>query len=148
MTKFAKSKAGSFLYKKASGEKEQKMLATALPLVETAVVTTVRVATTEKQNLSRREKNTIERQDLIPAVIGIASGSYLNKKAFGLAEDIGKKLDSKKVKDIDKITNATKVLTPIFTTCVLLRLVTPTISAFVSGEIEEKKAKKNLDVKV
>lgn len=147
LTKFAKSGVGTSLYKFASEEKGQKLLAVSLPLAETVVVTATRIATIERQDLSRREKNIIERQDLIPAVVGVTTGSFLNKKVFELGKDIGNKLDTNKVKDIDKIKSAIKVSLPIFTTCMLLRLFLPITAAFVSSKIEDKKAEKKLDVK-
>lgn len=147
LTKFAKSGIGTSLYKFASEEKGQRLLATTLPLAETVVVTATRVATVERQDLSRREKNMIERQDVIPAVVGVTTGSFLNKKVFELGKDIGNKLDSSKVKDIDKIKSAIKVSLPIFTTCMLLRLVLPITAALVSSKIEDKKAEKKLDIK-
>lgn len=148
LTKFAESKVGFSFYKWASGNKEQKLLDTAIPLVETALVTTTRVLTTERQNLSRREKNMIERQDVIPAVVGIGIGSCLNKKVFEIGENIGDRLDTVKITDSSKIKNAIKVLGPIVSTCMLLRFVLPIASAFVSSKIEDKKASQKLDIKV
>ena len=148
LTKVANSSAGTSFYKWASGDKEQKLLATALPVTETAIVTATRMATVERQKgMTRREKNMVKRQDGIPALFGILVGSYLNKKVFEFSDSIGKKLDTSQVKNAGKIKSALKVITPIFSTCLLMRLVLPTVAAFMSSKIEDKKEKK-LDIKV
>lgn len=143
LTKFAESGAGSSFYKWASGDKGQKLCATALPIVETALVTATRMITVEKQKgMTRREKNMVKRQDGIPALFGIAIGSFLNKKVFELSDSIGKKLDTSQVKNVEKIQGALKVITPIFTSCLLMRLFLPTVAAFTSSKIEDRKEKK------
>ena len=147
LSKVANSDIGTSFYKWSTGKKEEKLLCIGLPLVETAIATTSRVISTEKQKLSRREKNVLQAGHIVPAVIGITAGAFLNKKVFDISENIGNYLDPNKVKDLDKIKGAIRVATPIFTTALLLRLVLPTLTAFITGEIEEKKAKKRLDIK-
>ena len=148
LSKMANSTVGTSFYKWSPGKKEEKLLCIGLPLVETAIATTSRVISTEKQKLSRREKNVLQAGHIVPAVVGITTGAFLNKKVFDLSESIGKCLDPNKVKDLDKVKGAIRVATPIFTTALLLRLILPTLTAFVTGEIEENKAKKKLDIKV
>lgn len=147
LTKVAKSNVGSSFYKWATSDKGQKLLCIGLPLAETAVATTTRVVATEKLKISRREKNVLQGQNIVPAVVGITAGAFLNKKVFELSENIGKNLDPNKVKNIDLVKGAVKVLGPIATTCMLMRLVLPVATAFVTSKIEDKKAKNKLDVK-
>ena len=147
LTKFAKSDVGTNLYKWGTSEKGKKFLCTSLPLMETALATGSRVVATEKQKLPRREKNVLQWQNIIPAIVGITVGSQLNRKAFDLVDGIEKHLDPEKVKDMHKITEALKVLGPIVITASLMRLALPVITAFISGEIEERRAKKRLDIK-
>ena len=118
-----------------------------MPLIETGLATASRVYATEKQDLSRREKNILQAGHIVPAIFGIGIGTFLNKKVYDMADNITKYLDPNKVKDIPKINNALKVGLPIFTTALLMRLALPVITAFVTGEIEEHKAKKKLDIK-
>ena len=140
--KFAKSKIGTKMYKWAAGEKGQKWLCETLPTLETVFATSAYVYATEKQKLSRREKNVLQWQNVIPALIGIAAGTYLNRQVFKLGEGIIKHLDKEVIPDAHKIMGAIRVATPIATTAVLMRFLLPVATAYVSGEIEESKSRR------
>ena len=149
INKFATSAMGTKLYKWAASEKGQKWLCESLPTLETITATSCYIYATERQDLSRREKNVLQWQNVIPAVIGILVGSYLNKKVFKFGENIIKNLKPEVIPDAHKIMGAIKVATPIATTAMLMRFILPVATAFASGEIEEYKSKKKkLDVKV
>ncbi len=147
LTNFANTRVGENLYRWGTSETGKGFLCTKMPLVETAVATASRVYATEKQDLSRREKNVLQAGHIVPAVFGIGVGSALNKKAYDVADKITENLDPKKVKDIPQIGNALKVALPIFSTAILMRLALPIVTSLASGEIEEYKAKKKLDIK-
>ena len=149
LEKFATSKVGTKLYKWSSSEKGQKWLYETLPTLETVVATSCYVYATEKQKLSRREKNVLQWQNVLPAIVGIAAGTYLNRKVFNFGEQIIKNLKPELVPDAHKIMGGIRVATPIFTTALLMRFLFPVATAFISGEIEERRAQKNkkLDVK-
>ena len=147
LTKFAKSGIGTTLYKWGTSEKGKEFLCVGMPLIDTVLATGSRVYATEKQKLPRREKNILQAGHIVPAIFGLGIGSVLNKKVFGMAESISKYLDPKKVKDVDKVKTAIQVLAPMLTMATLMRFALPVATAFVSGEIEEKKAKKKLDIK-
>ena len=147
--KFAKSSIGTKLYKWAASEKGSKFCATTLPTLESLTATSLYVIATESQkNLDRREKNVLQWQNVIPGLLGITLGTYLNKKAFDFGEKIIQKLDPKKVPDSHKIHGAIRVAGSVVMTAMLMRWILPVATAFVSGEIEERRAqKKKLDVK-
>lgn len=148
LTKVAESSTGQNFFRWATTEKGKGFLCIKLPLIETGIATASRVYATEKQkSLSRREKNILDAGHIVPAIFGILIGSKLNKKVYNMADNITKYLDPKKVKDIPKINNALKVGLPIFTTALLMRLALPVATAFITGEVEEHKAKKKLDMK-
>lgn len=147
LTKFAKSSLGSELYRWGTSEAGKMFLCTKMPLIETGLATASRVYATEKQDLSRREKNVLQAGHIVPAIFGISIGSVLNKKVYNLADKVVENLDPKKVSEIPKIKSALRVCLPIFSTALLLRLIFPVATAFVTGEIEEHKAKKKLDIK-
>ena len=147
LVNFAKSNVGTNLYKWGASEAGKMFLCTKMPLIETGLATASRVYATEKQDLSRREKNVLQAGHIVPAIFGISIGSVLNKKVYDLSDNIVKGLDSNKVKDIPKIKSALRVGLPLFSTAFLMRLALPVATAFVSGEIEEHKAKKKLDIK-
>ena len=140
---FARSKVGTKLYKWAASEKGQQFLYKQMPNIESVVSVGLYCAATERQkNLSRREKNVLQWQNVLPGIVGISLGSYLNKKVYNFGESIMKYVDPSKVKDVHKIRGALAVLLPI-----VMRYISPTVTAFVSGEIEERRNKKKLDVK-
>ena len=145
---FAKSKVGTKLYKWSASEKGRKFLCNTLPTLETAVATTCYVVSTEKQKgLDRREKNILQWQNIIPGLVGMATGTYLNKKVFTFGDKIIEHIDPKKVPDAHKIMGAVRVALPLTTTALLMRWFLPVATAFVSGEIEERRSKKSkLDV--
>ena len=148
LTKFAKSGVGTNLYKWGTSEKGKKWLCESLPLIETGIATATRVYATEKQKLNRREKNILQAGHIVPAIFGIGIGSLLNKKVYDFGSKVGDYLDPKKVGDVKKVKGAIQVLGPICTTAFLMRFALPVITAVVSGEVAEKRAKKKLDVKV
>ena len=149
LEKFATSRVGTRLYEWASSEKGQKWLYESLPTLETVVATSCYVYATERQKLSRREKNVLQWQNILPALVGMAVGTYLNRKVFSFGEKIIKNLKPELVPDAHKIMGGIRVATPIFTTALLMRWALPVTTAFISGEIEEYKSKKNkkLDIK-
>lgn len=148
LTGIAKSGAGQNFFRWAATEKGKSSLCTGMPLAETVIATASRVYATEKQkNLSRREKNVLDAGHTIPAVFGVLIGSKLNKKVYDMAGKISDSLDPKKVDNIPLVKNALRVALPLFSTAILMRLVLPVTTSFVTGEIEEYKAKKKLNVK-
>ena len=147
VNRFAKSKIGTKLYKWAASEKGQKWLSTTLPTLETVAATGMYVVATEHQKkLDRREKNVLQWQNVITGALGVVLGTYLNKKVFAFGDKIIEHLDPKKVPDIHKAQGAVRVLLPIATTALVMRWILPVATAFVSGEIEEHKSKKKLNV--
>lgn len=147
LVKFANSNVGENLYRWGSTSKGKQFLCQSLPLIDTALATASRVYATEKQDLSRREKNVLQAGHIVPAIFGIGIGSVLNRKVYSLADKVAEKLDPKKVKDIPKIRGALRVGLPLLSTALLMRLVLPVATSFVSGEIEERRAKKKLNLK-
>ena len=147
---FAKTKTGTKFYKWAASEKGQRFTSTTLPTLESVISGVIYVGATEYQkNLDRREKNVLQWQNVLSSCIGIALGSYLNKRAFDFGEKIIKRLDSKKVPDAHKINGAVRVGGSLLVTATLMRWVLPVVTAYISGEVEEYRAKKNkLDIKV
>ena len=147
LTSFANSKVGTSLYKWGTSESGKGFLCTKMPLIETGLATLSRVYATEKQDLSRREKNVLQAGHIVPAIFGIGIGSFLNKKVYNFADKISKHLDPNKVKEIPKIKSALQVMLPIFTTALLMRLILPTATAIVSDRVEDKKEKKKINLR-
>ena len=145
---FAKTEVGTRFYKWAASEKGQKFTATTLPTLESVAAGVCYVAATECQkNLDRREKNVLQWQNVLSSICGITIGSYLNKKAFDFGEKVIKHLDPNKVPDLHKSQGAIRVLGSIVLTALTMRFAMPVITAFASGEIEERRSKNKLDIK-
>ena len=144
---FAKTEAGTKLYKWAASPKGEKFLCNTMPTLETILSTAIYVASTEKQKkLNRREKNVLQWQNVLSGVLGATLGTILNKKVFAFGDKIIENLDPTKIEDPHKIRGAIRVLTPILMTAVLMRFALPTATAYVSGVIEENRGqKKKLD---
>ena len=145
---FAKTKTGTKLYKWAASEKGQKWLCNSLPTCETALSTMIYIGSTEYQkNLDRREKNVLQWQNVLSGLLGITIGTFLNRKVFDFGDKIIANLDPKKVPDAHKIMGAVRVALPLLTTAMLMRYALPVVTAYISGVIEEHRAKaKKLDV--
>ena len=145
---FAKTKTGTKLYKWAASEKGQKWLCNSLPTCETILSTAIYVASTEHQkNLERREKNVLQWQNVLSGVLGATIGTVLNRKVFAFGDKIIANIDPKKVPDAHKIMGAVRVSLPLISTALLMRFALPVITAYVSGVIEEYRAKnKKLDI--
>ena len=145
----AKTKPVSKFYKWASKEENIAKINKATPLIESTFATACYVAATERQkNLDRREKNVLQYQNIIPAIVGISISAYLNKVVTNFGDKIIKHLEPDKIKDVHKIIGAIRVLLPITITVSMLRFASPVLAAYLSGEIEEYRAKKNkLDIK-
>ena len=145
---FAKTKTGTKLYKWAASEKGQKWLCNSLPTCETALSTMIYIGSTEYQkNLDRREKNVLQWQNVLSGLLGITIGTFLNRKVFDFGDKIIANLDPKKVPDAHKIMGAVRVALPLLTTAMLMRFALPVVTAYISGVIEEYRAKnKKLDI--
>lgn len=139
---FAKSKTGVKLYKWAASPKGQKFTATTLPTIESAFATSMYIIATDRQkNLDKREKNILQWQNVLSGVIGIVLGTYLNNKIFDFGEEIIGHLNAEKIPDVHKISGAIRVASSILITAFLMRFILPTVTAYISGVIEEQKAK-------
>lgn len=143
----ANSKFGTRFFKWTDTPKGKDFMSNNLPNLQTFVATSCYTVATERQDLDRRRKNLLHIQNWTPAIIGMAIGTYLNKQVSKFGDKIIKNLDSKQISNMHKIIGAIKFILPICTTALLMRLALPVFTAFASGEIEEYKAKKKLDVK-
>ena len=146
---FAKTKTGTKLYKWAASEKGTRFLCNTLPTCETILSTAIYVASTEHQkNLDRREKNVLQWQNVLSGVLGATIGTILNRKVFAFGDKIISHVDPKKVPDAHKIMGAIRVSLPLFSTALLMRWLLPVATAYLSGELEEYRARnKKLDIK-
>lgn len=149
LERFAKSKTGQKVYKWACKPKSEEFLNSSLPQIETGLSTLCYIVSTERQkNLDRDEKNVLQIQNVGSGAIGIAIGSAANRKVGKFGEEVIKHLDTKKVdpKSIRQISTGIRIILPIVSTALLMRLVLPTITAGLSGKIMDRvREKRKLD---
>lgn len=149
LEKVANSNVGTKFFKWADTPNGTNFLNNTLPTLETFLATSCYTVAVENQDLDRRRKNLLHFQNWVPAIIGMGVGTYLNRKVSKFGDKIIKHLDPQQIPNTHKIISATKVMLPICTTMILMRLFLPVITAFASGEVEEYKAKKKrLDLNV
>lgn len=148
---FATSKVGQKVYKWACEPKSEKFLNNNLPQIETILSTACYVWSTSRQkNIDKEQRDLLQIQNIGSGILGVGVGAYLNRKVGKYTEKVIKDLDTTKIdpKSIRKISTGLRVGLPILTTAVLMRLVTPTVLAFVSGKMMDKKREnQKLDTK-
>lgn len=147
----ASSKTGQKVYKWACEPKSEKFLNNNLPQIETVLSTACYMWSTARQkNIEKDQRDLLQIQNLGSGILGVGLGAYLNRKIGKYTEKVIKDLDSNKIdpKSIRKISTGLRVGLPILTTAVLMRLVTPTVLAFISGKMMDKKREnQKLDIK-
>ena len=148
---FFESKTIQSFYKKACDPKYDAFFNNALPTIETAVSTSFYCLATEKQDgIPRAQKNVLQWQNILSGVAGMAIGSVLNRKVTGFANKLIPLIDKEHVEDVHKVIAGTKVVLPLITTALLMRLVLPVIVAQTSTIIEDHrraKKKQKIDMK-
>ena len=151
---FAKSKTGQKIYKWACERKSEHFLNNTLPQVETVLSTACYVWSTAKQkNIEKDQRDLLQIQNVGSGLIGLAIGSWANRKVGKLGEDIIKDLDPKKLdpKAIRKISTGLRVGLPIMSTAIVMRFLLPSLLAGFSGKLmdkaREKRQQQKLDIK-
>lgn len=151
---FAKSKTGQKIYKWTCEPKSEHFLNNTLPQVETVLSTACYVWSTAKQkNIEKDQRDLLQIQNIGSGLIGLAIGSWANRKVGKLGEDIIKDLDPKRLdpKAIRKISTGLRVGLPIMSTAIVMRFLLPSLLAGFSGKLmdkaREKRQQQKLDIK-
>ena len=148
---FFESKTMQKFYKKACDPKHDTFFNNTLPTLESVASTLCYIVSTEKQNgIPREQKNVLQWQNVLSGVAGVAIGSVLNRKVTGFANKLIPLINKEHIEDVHKVIAGTKVVLPLITTALLMRLVMPVVVAQASTMIEDhRRAKKNqkIDVK-
>ena len=148
---FFESKTMQKFYKKACDPKHDAFFNNTLPTLESVASTLCYIVSTEKQDgIPREQKNVLQWQNVLSGVAGVAIGSVLNRKVTGFANKLIPLINKEHIEDVHKVIAGTKVVLPLITTALLMRLVMPVVVAQASTMIEDhRRAKKNqkIDVK-
>lgn len=148
---FFESKTMQKFYKKACDPKHDTFFNNTLPTLESVASTICYVVATEKTgDIPREQKNVLQWQNVLGGVAGVAIGSVLNRKVTGFANKLIPLINKEHIEDVHKVITGTKVVLPLITTALLMRLVMPVIVAQASTMIEDhRRAKKNqkIDIK-
>ena len=151
----AKSKVGQKVYGWcAEGPAREKFLNNSLPTLETVVSTGLYCFSTAKQkNLEKEQKDLLQWQNVLSGVAGVVIGTATNRYFYKKAEEVIKDIDPTKFdpKSLRKISTGIRVITPMICTACIMRWIAPSVTAFISGKIMDKKreqvSQNKLDIK-
>lgn len=148
----AKTKAGQKVYGWcAEGPAREKFLNNSLPTLETVVSTGLYCYSTAKQkNLEKEQKDLLQWQNVLSGVAGVAVGTATNRYFYKKAEGVIKDIDPTKFdpKSLRKISTGIRVITPMICTAFIMRWIAPSVTAFISGKIMDKKRESNCQKKL
>lgn len=146
--RFFESKAMQKFYKKACDPKNVDFWNNTLPLIETSTCTAFYMLNTETQkDLPRDQKNILQYQNILNCVAGVWLGGMFNKKVTKFINKLTPKLNKDLIKDVHKVEAGVKILGPTVIMAMLMRVISPTVTAFVSTKIEDKRRENKLDIK-
>lgn len=142
---FATSKTGQRFYKWLCDPKKERFFNCTLLNIDTAVATASYIASTEMQpNIPREQKNLLNWQNVLSAVVGITCGAFFNRKASRLVDKVIPKI-SKNIEDVHKVKTGLAICLPLVVTSATMRFAIPVITAQVSAIIEERRRKASLN---
>ena len=150
----AKTKTGQKFYKWCASPGKDKFLNNTLPTVETVVSTGMYCYSTAKQKkIDKDRRKLLQYQNVLSGLAGVVLGTVANRWISNQTESIVKDLDPKKLdpKVLRKVSTGLRIMAPLMTTAILMRLIIPTVIAGVSGKIMDKeraaRAQNKLDTK-
>lgn len=148
----AKSNIGQRFYKWSASPGKDKFLNNTLPTIETIVSTGIYCWSTARQkNIEKPQRDLLQWQNVLSGAAGVIVGTFANRFFYNQTEKIVKDLDPSKLdmKTLRKVGTGLRVVTPIICTAAIMRWITPSITAFISGKIMDKKrSQQKLDIKV
>lgn len=148
----AKSKPGQKFYKWCASPGKDKFLNNTLPQVETVLSTTAYVWSTAKQkNIDDDRKKLLQIQNIGSGAAGLVLGTAANHWISNQTDKIVKDLDPKVMdpKAIRKVSTGLRILAPVASTALVMRLLIPTALACFSGKVMDKhreKKERKLDI--
>ena len=149
ITRVALSDMGQKFYKFATNPKNEDFFNNTLPTIETGVATLCYIWATHKQkDIDDDRKALLQWQNVGSGLVGIALGSWLNRKVSAYAEKIIPHIRQDLIPDAHKVVAGLKILIPMATTCLLMRAAMPAAVAWLSGKAEEvRRNKRDLENK-
>ena len=146
---FFESKTMQKFYKKACDPKHDAFFNNTLPTLESVSSTLCYIVSTEKQqDIPREQKNVLQWQNVLSGVAGVAIGSVLNRKVTGFANKLIPLINKEHIEDVHKVIAGTKVVLPLITTALLMRLVLPLIVTQTSTMIEDHRRNKKKELNI
>ena len=146
---FFESKTMQKFYKKACDPKHDAFFNNTLPTLESVSSTLCYIVSTEKQqDIPREQKNVLQWQNVLSGVAGVAIGSVLNRKVTGFANKLIPLINKEHIEDVHKVIAGTKVVLPLITTALLMRLVLPVIVTQTSTMIEDHRRNKKKELNI
>lgn len=137
----AKSKPGQKFYNWCAQPGNDKFLNNTLPQVETVLSTGCYVWSTARQkNIDKDRKQLLQIQNVGSGAVGLVVAGAANKWIGKQSEAIIKDLDPNVLdpKTIRKVSTGLRVIAPVLTTALVMRLALPTLIAGFSGKVMDK----------
>lgn len=138
---FAKTKTGQKIYKWCASPGKDKFLNNTLPQVETVLATSCYVWSTAKQkNIDDDRKKLLQIQNIGSGVAGLVLGTAANHWISNQTDKIVKDIDPKIMdpKALRKVSTGLRVIAPLATTAIIMRLCLPVLLAGISGKLMDK----------
>ena len=146
---FFESKTMQKFYKKACDPKHDAFFNNTLPTLESVSSTLCYIVSTEKQqDIPREQKNVLQWQNVLSGVAGVAIGSIANRKVTKFANKLVPLINKEHIEDVHKVIAGTKVVLPLITTALLMRLVLPVIVTQTSTMIEDHRRNKKKELNI
>ena len=143
INRIALSDLGQRFYKYAADPKNESFFNNTLPTIETGVATLCYIWATHKQkDIDDDRKALLQWQNVGSGLVGIALGSWLNRRASAYVEKIIPHLRQDLIPDAHKVVTGLKVAIPICVTALLMRTGIPSVIAWFSGKAEEVRRSK------
>ena len=145
INRIALSDLGQRFYKYAADPKNESFFNNTLPTIETGVATLCYIWATHKQkDIDDDRKALLQWQNVGSGLVGIALGSWLNRRASAYVEKIIPHLRQDLIPDAHKVVTGLKVAIPICVTALLMRTGIPSVIAWFSGKAEEVRRSKGI----
>lgn len=151
LTGFAQSKVGKAFYSKALDPKNEKFINNTLPIIEQIGANACAItATALNPKIKEENKKSLQINNILKLGFSLGVSGSITKCINNFTDTVIENLDPKNIKNITKVTDSVKVLTPIVSTVLISRYLTPVVFGNLSVKIRDfidNKKRKKIDFK-
>ena len=148
LTGFAKSNVGQKFYKNMISGNNEKVVNTALPIIEASLASAMAMtATAINPKIEKEQKQSLMIQSGLRWGISVFLAGSIAKGFNNFADNVVKQLNPELIPQAKKVADGLKVGIPMVNTVLISRFLTPVFLIPVSSKIRDKINNKKLDVK-